>query len=264
MIYFSSLLKSPRYRPFDERISAALDEESIPFSYIENTKDIWIRDFMPVRTKSGKYISFRYEPGYLENDENLRTDFRDIEDSVPVKAVFSDINLDGGNAVFSPLKEKVIISDRVLQENPDRQETELKAELEKLLEAEVIIIPSLKSDMTGHADGMVRFVDESTAICNQTPYKSGLEYGIKTELKKHCIDVEDFPYFDSPKISAVGSYLNYLETKKVIILPVFGHIMDNEAVSAANSMFQKKIVPVRCEEIAQAGGCLNCISWENE
>ena len=74
------------------------------------------------------------------------------------KLVYSDINLDGGNVVFSPSKEKVIISDRVFSENHGISESELAAKLEKLLEASLIIIPSLKSDMTGHADGMVRFV----------------------------------------------------------------------------------------------------------
>ncbi len=264
MLYFSSLLKAPQYRPAADRISAALKEENVSFSYIENTKDIWLRDFMPVKTKSGKYISFRYEPSYLENDANLRTNYRDIENAVPVKVAFSDINLDGGNVVFSPSKEKVIISNRVFLENPDRQENELQAELEKLLEAEVIIIRSLLLDTTGHADGMVRFADESTVIGNRPKNKKGLEYDIKAELKKHGISVEDFPYYDSSGISAVGSYLNFLEAEKVIFLPVFGDAMDGEAISEAQRLFSKKIVPVRCEEIAQNGGCLNCISWETE
>ena len=58
---------------------------------------------------------------------------------------------------FSPSKKRVIISNRVFLEKPDCDIAELVRELTRLLEAEVIIIPSLKSDMTGHADGMVRF-----------------------------------------------------------------------------------------------------------
>lgn len=264
MIYFSSLINSPEYRPAADRISAALREENIAFSYIENTKDIWLRDFMPVKTKSGKYISFRYEPCYLEEDKNIRTNYRDIEAQLPVKAAYSDINLDGGNVVYSPSKEKVIMSSRVFSENSDRQENELKAELEKLLEAKVIIIPSLsiKYDLTGHADGMVRFIDENTVVGNDTGIKLGLESQIKKGLEKEGITVIDFPYFDSKGDSAIGCYLNFLETEKCIFLPVFSSPDDKRAVKTAKDIFNKKIIPVEINEIAVKGGCLNCISWE--
>ena len=32
--------------------------------------------YMAVKTKSGKYVSFRYEPSYLDGSPELRTDFR--------------------------------------------------------------------------------------------------------------------------------------------------------------------------------------------
>ena len=262
MIYFSSLINSPKYRSATDRISAVLKAENVAFSYVENTKDIWLRDFMPVKTKSGKYVSFRYEPCYLKNDKNLRSNYRDIETQVPVSVKYSDINLDGGNVVFSPSKEKVIISDRVFSENPDRQENKLIAELQNLLEAKVIIIPSLKSDMTGHADGMVRFVDENTVIGNDTGTKYGLESRIKKVLGKENITVIDFPYFESKGISAKGCYLNFLETEKCIFLPVFAAPDDRRATEAAKRIFNKRIIPVEINEIAADGGCLNCISWE--
>ncbi len=264
MIYFSSLINSPKYRLAADRIAAALKAEKVDFSYIENTKDIWLRDFMPSKLKSGKYISFRYEPCYLEKSKNLRTNYRDIEAQIPVKVAYSDINLDGGNVVFSPGREKAIISDRVFAENPEHTENEILSELENLLEAKIIIIPSLnkKFDMTGHADGMVRFVDENTVIGNDTGTKYGLEYKIKKALGKENITVIDFPYFESRGISAEGCYLNFLETEKHIFLPVFGVPEDKEAIKAAERIFTKKIIPVEIKEIAKDGGCLNCISWE--
>ena len=68
MIYFSSLLKTnDKYKPATERLFAALTAHGVPYKLIENTRDIWLRDFMPVKTKSGKYISFRYEPSYLND-----------------------------------------------------------------------------------------------------------------------------------------------------------------------------------------------------
>lgn len=244
---------------------AALDLFNIKYKLLNNTRDIWLRDFMPVKTKSGKYVSFRYKPSYLDGFPELRTDFRsDIAPNLDFKnLVYSDINLDGGNVVFSPSKGTVVISDRVFTENFNYSSAELVQELEKLLEARVIIIPSLHSDMTGHADGMVRLVGENIAVGNASRSLFGLEAHVKAVLRNHGIEVIDFPYFDSKGDSAVGCYLNYLETEKSIFLPVFGVDTDNEAINKAKNIFDKTIIPVNINEIAKYGGVLNCISWED-
>lgn len=266
MLYFSSQLNTPKYKAAAHRMFAALDLFNIKYKLLNNTKDIWLRDFMPVKTRSGKYVSFWYEPSYLADDLQLRTNFKtDIAPSFKVdNLVYTDINLDGGNVVFSPSKEKVIISDRVFSENPEYDKNTLLLELEKLLEASVLIIPSLKSDMTGHADGMVRFVDENTVIGNASRSLFGLEAHIKLALRNHGIEVIDFPYLDSKGDSAVGCYLNFLETEQAIFLPVFGIDMDSEAIETAKNIFNKTIIPVNINEIAEYGGLLNCISWEFE
>ena len=85
---------------------------------------------------------------------------------------------------------------------------------------------------------------------------------VKSALKKHGISVLDFPYFDSDGKSAVGSYLNFLETDNYIFLPVFGSVQDETAVKRAKEIFEKKIVAVNINNIAKDGGVLNCISWE--
>ena len=264
MLYFSSLLKTtPQYSLSAENLFSALSDSVEEFALFDGARDIWARDYMPVKTKSGQYISFRYEPSYLADDQQLRTDFKaDVAPHFDLPVTYSDINLDGGNVVFSPSKAKAVITDRVFSENPDLDEDTLLNELEKLLGAEIVIIPSLKSDMTGHADGVVRFVNENTVIGNASPYKNGYEQRVKRALERCGISVMDFPYFDSKGISAVGSYLNFLETEKRIFLPVFGDAQDETAVKCAREIFDKKIIPVNINEIAEKGGGLNCISWE--
>lgn len=264
MLYLSSLLKTiPKYASSAENLFAALSGCGEKFTLFDGAKDIWARDYMPVKTKSGKYISFRYEPGYLKGYETQRTDYRkDIAPHFELPVTYSNINLDGGNVVFSPSKAKAVITDRVFSENPEYDKNALLTELENLLEAEIIIIPSLISDMTGHADGVVRFIDKDTAIGNASPYKNGYEQKVKTALKKCGISVIDFPYFDSAGISAVGSYLNFLETDKHIFLPIFGSVQDETALKCAREIFNKKIIPVNINGIAEEGGGLNCISWE--
>ena len=264
MIYFSDLLLQ-QFSDEATAISEVLNTYQVSHQYLSHTKDIWVRDFMPVQTRTGQYIAFRYEPSYLKEDPELRTDFfHDIAPQLTVDIIQSNINLDGGNIVFSPSKERVIISDRVFFENPEYSAAELIRQLCMLLEAEVIIIPSLKSDFTGHADGMIRFIDENTVVGNDLPSKYGLEQRIKHVLHQYGIDVVDFPYqHANDSLSALGSYINYLETESCIFLPTFGIDMDEYAITQARQILpKKKVVPIHVREISQQGGCLNCISWE--
>ena len=225
-VYFSYLLCQ---YSFGTNLTAALDAHNIPYRFLPNAKDIWLRDFMPVRTGSGKLVSFRYEPSYLKNDPDLRTDFRkDLAPQLGLPVTYSNINLDGGNVVFS----------------------------------EVLIIPSLKSDMTGHADGMARFLDDRTVLCNRPLSSCGFEQKVKRSVRDYGLDAVNFPFVPTGGISAVGCYLNYLETEQAVFLPVFGIEQDAEAAASARQIFHKEIVTVNIREIAQQGGCLNCISWE--
>ena len=267
MLYFSTLLKTDPayYAPAAERLFAALTAHGVDYHLLDGAKDIWLRDFMPVRTRASRYVSFRYEPGYLKDDPALRTDYAgQIAPRFPLEdLVYSDINLDGGNVVFSPSRQTAVISDRVFLENRGYSSAELVRGLERLLQARVVIIPSLRSDMTGHADGMVHFISETAAVGNRSRSLYGLEAKIRATLRDHGIEVCDMPYFGSRGGSAAGCYLNFLETEQALFLPVFGADMDGEAVETAKALFHKTVVPVNVNEIAIQGGVLNCISWED-
>lgn len=256
MLYFSSLLKN-------ENLFSALKNAGEEFSYLNGTKDIWARDYMPVKSAGKEFVSFSYSPSYLKEFDDLRTDyFRDVYPFIGIAAERSDIRLDGGNTVFSPQKRKVIITDRFIDENPEYTPDVLIRKTENLLGAEVIIIPALKSDMTGHADGVVRFINENAVAGNSTAYKNGYEQKVKKVLKTHGIDTVDFPYFESDGISAQGCYINFLKTENNIFLPVFNCKTDASAVSAAKIIFNMNVIPVEINSIARCGGGLNCISWE--
>jgi len=283
-----------------EDLFTKLDDNEIPYAFIENTSDIWARDYMPVEINTGAYVSFRYDPSYLDKEPRKKTNYRkDISSQLPLpevdyseikdlceedydkatyppKVIYSDINLDGGNVEFSPSKNKVIISRRVYLENPSRDKNEIVKELERLLKAEVIIIPSYDEkdeydeyiDMTGHADGMVRFVDEDTVVGNDNDYDNELEKEIIAVLNSHGIEVIDFPYLgadgsdDSDEGSAVGLYMNFYKADNCIILPEFGIEMDDLAEKRAEDIFKKPVVRTNINGIAEHGGVLNCISWE--
>ena len=107
MLYFSSLLKTiPEYAASAGNLFTALSKCGEEYTFFDGAKDIWAKDYMPVKTGSSKYISFRYEPCYLKDDPQLKTDFKnDVAPKLSLPVIYSNINLDGGNIVFSPSKE---------------------------------------------------------------------------------------------------------------------------------------------------------------
>lgn len=160
-----------RYPETCKRLLAILEKHHVNYSWIKGTKDIWCRDYMPVQTESGKFIQFTYDPSYLKGNkewEESRSDVKEVCKLNGIDVTYSDINLDGGNVLICG--KRAIISDRVYSENPNFTKDELERKLSELLDCEIIIIPALKSqdeDLTGHADGMVRFVDRNTILGNE-------------------------------------------------------------------------------------------------
>ena len=271
---FSSLL--PKLYPEDaQNIFKALEQNHVDYGLISGTKDVWVRDFMPVQTRNSRLCTFIYDPSYLKDRPDLRTDLRtDKLTFTPLCSRYPicesdewvDIRLDGGNVVYDSTTDTCIVSDRVFSENPQISRYDLVRQLKRALQTDhVILIPSLKSDMTGHADGMVRFAGQDTVICNEPQSKNGFDQKLRIVLENHGLRVFDFPYEPAKGISAVGCYLNFLEISDRIFLPVFGISKDEQAVKAAKKIFEnKKIVPVLIPEIAKAGGGLHCISWDTD
>jgi agmatine/peptidylarginine deiminase len=177
----------------------------------------------------------------------------------------SDINLDGGNVLICD--DRAIISDRVFSENKDWNREKLVEELGRLLECEIIIIPAENDDMTGHADGMVRFVNRNTILGNQLAdeYKYWRE-GMQKVLEQYGLTYIDAPFFmpKDPKhpLSAVGVYVNYLEVNNLIVLPVFGRDEDEQVISIIKGIFPDRIIEtIDYNEVAKEGGLLNCTTW---
>ena len=268
IFYMSELLKSnQKYASEHDRLTKLLDIHDIKYDYITSTKDIWCRDYMPVQVEQNKFVQFRYEPSYLEEYPESRSNTRKVCEANNIEAIFSDINLDGGNIVSC--SDKAVLTDKVFQENPHKNKTQLISELEKLLEVEIIIIPRMNTDMTGHADGMVRFVDKSTVLVNnrEKDYKYIVK-GINKAMKKHNIECIDIPFFEYKSKdhhdNAIGCYMNFLQIEDLIVLPIFEveNNHDAETVKLFEEIFKtKKIETINFNEVGFKGGLLNCSTW---
>lgn len=268
-VYFSEKLRSDkRFAKTCNALTELLDKHSIKYDFLKATKDIWCRDYMPIQIGKGKFVQFRYEPSYLSNKIELQSDPKEVCKINHIKPQFSKINLDGGNVVN--WSDRVIISDRVFNENPEYSgKNKLISEIEKLIEAEIIIIPQIKSDMTGHADGMVRFVDRNTVLGNDRnqEYKYWKE-GINKALKEKGIDYIDIPFLQHKEKKypdhAIGCYVNYLEVGNLIVLPIFEteKNKDLEVYDKFKEIFpDRKIETINYNKIGLYGGLLNCTTW---
>lgn len=269
-VYLSAIL-AKQYAETCRRLTDILSKHNIPFAFLEGTKDIWCRDYMPVQTPSGKLIQFKYDPSYLRAAEysDSRSDVRHVDKVNGINPIFSGINLDGGNVVMHG--NKAIITDRIFSENPEWDKEKLINELSTLLECEVIIIPAYKPeyDYTGHADGMIRFVDSNTVLVNNLDQDlKYMKVAIGKALEKANLNYINFPWFEH-KIKgnnehAIGIYLNYLEVGNLIVMPVFGVSgnRDAEALAKLKEVFPNKIIEtIDYNDIALTGGILNCTTW---
>lgn len=266
-VYLSELLKT-RYSDTCNRLTQILEKHHVKYAFLKGTKDIWCRDYMPVQNKSGKLIQFKYDPSYLKGNkewEDSRSDVREVCKANGFEPQFSDINLDGGNVLICD--DRAIISNRIFSENPDMNKEKLLNELSNLLECEIIIIPAENDDMTGHADGMVRFVDKNTILGNTMAeeYKYWQD-GMQRVIEKFNLKYIDVPFFvpkDSKHpYSAVGIYVNYLEVNNLIIMPVFGREEDQKAFDVIQKAFPDKVIEkIDYTDVAQEGGLLNCTTW---
>ena len=267
-VYMSELLKD-KYPETCKKLVAILEKHHVKYAFLKGTKDIWCRDYMPVRLESGKLIQFRYEPSYLMEDskyEAIRSDVHEVCQQNNIKAQDSDINLDGGNVLICA--GRAIISDRVFSENKEKDPESLKKELAQVLECEIIIIPTINGDLTGHADGMVRFVDRNTILGNDRAKE--FKYwrdGINEVLMNHHLNYIDVPFFEpkrDPKHadSAIGVYVNFLEVGDLIVAPIFNQEMDKEVVTILQKAFPgKEVETIDYSDVALEGGLLNCTTW---
>ncbi len=268
-VYISELLKSEKqYANSYTELTVLLDRHSIQHKLLSNTKDVWCRDYMPIQIEKDKFVQFRYEPSYLKEYLNLQSDPKEVCKANHINPVFSTINIDGGNIVH--WEDRAILTDRIFKENPQyTDKLKLIDKIGELLEVEVIIIPQIKSDMTGHADGLVRFKDRNTLIGNdrEKEYKYWVE-GINKILKQYNLDYINVPFIDHKEKgypeSAIGCYINYLEVGNLIVLPIFeveGN-KDEEVFRMFQTIFpDRDIELINFNEVGKHGGLLNCTTW---
>lgn len=265
-LYLADTLPT-KYPDFYKRFEVVLKDCNIPFDFLPQTKDVWAVDYMPIQMELNKFVQFVYKPSYLKSEEELKTisDVDEICKTIGIETIRTDIVLDGGTIVH--WKNKAIITERAFKDNPRYEPKQLIRELHEILQVDnIYFIPEQPEDFTGHADGMLRFVDEHTVVMNDyTREEENFQRTLNNAIKKAGLDFCTIPYNVYQNVDydhANGCYINYLQMENTVIIPTFGMKEDEEAVRQLETIFAgQNIQAIESNAIAYEGGILNCITW---
>jgi len=245
-----------------------LKDHGIQCHKILGTRDYFCRDYMPVQKDENTFIQFRFKPDYLLNDPKQNQYFSNInlihqenEFLKSLNIIPSDIILDGGNLI--KWNNKVIITDKVFIDNPDILPENLIEKLRALLKCQVIIIPRYPGEETGHADGLVRFIDDNSvlSICLANKPIDWI-YWLKEALVKANITLLSLPQVLLEEEELAWGYINYLHVGELIILPTFGYKSDSMIEKFFAKVFpDNTIKTLDAKKIIMEGGVLNCFTW---
>jgi agmatine deiminase len=263
-VYFSSLLKDLKiYKSFYKRLVKLLNRFNIKYQFIDGTNDIWMRDYMPIPIYNKSFIKFDYHPSYLKTpkDKETITDGYEVSKTLGITPIISKIKLEGGNVVQQ--NGTAFITTRIFKENPKYNKNQLIQDIKMVLKLQKIVLIPDQNDFCGHSDGIVRFVTDTKVIINSYSKKEQIyKNALITVLNKANMKWQEIPCVCNSNYNAIGLYINYLQYKNIIILPVYDIAEDKTALKVFQKIFKNHtIVPLQSNEIAKKGGVLNCISW---
>ena len=271
-VYISDKLKEFYPRTYS-RLTKLFDDMEIEWGEIEGTKDIWIRDYMPIQISSDNFVIYNYNPDYLKDSGvEYITDSKAISDRVlkHCNKDHYDITLDGGNVVTCA--GHMVLTDKVFTENGRKKyDPEFCNYISAVLNSEVIFLPwhcenpnDPNADVYGHADGFIHWAgDNRVLMSNHRDYCPVEADEIKRRLECVGFEVTEM-LFDvpNPNMDYNWAYINYLEVGNKIIVPTFGIPEDIQALRYIKKANPDSIVRgFRIKDIAKKGGALHCITW---
>ncbi|MET4104785.1 agmatine deiminase family protein [Hymenobacter sp. UYP22] len=256
-----------RYPGAARALQAAVEAAGRVQLELAGTRDVWVRDFMPVSTGDGSRVLFRYYPEYLRPAQwrATITDAAPICQALGVSVRTSDLVVDGGNVVW--VGRRAVLTDRVFSDNAALPAEQVRRRLlEELRAEELIIVPAHPQDFTGHVDGMLFPVDAQTVLLSAYPQeKPAFREELHQALQRAGIAWQPLPYnpYANPTFTdAAGEYANALRLNATILIPVFGRSEDEEALRCYERAFPHcSVQGVAANELARDGGALHCVTW---
>lgn len=287
-VYFSAYFPKMYGRIYNEikDILSIYGKEPYLIPYHRDTKiakelSIWCRDYMPIDIGHNLFVLFDYDPDYLhfkKYEGMLPDNYRATNDtghSAHDLRISSNpkggIILDGGNVVRCG--NKVVMTDKVFDENPHWTQRKLAKRLEDILQAEIIFLPWDKREIYGHTDGILRYAGNNNVIVNTYGFP---EIDSTDRWMNERIHKRLKPYFDEllpMDLSSVKekpcdcrwAYVNWLQLDKLIIMPSFGNAEENSIAKSLVEQYlpeyKNHVYIVEATELVKTGGGFNCSTW---
>lgn len=263
-VYISGRLES-EHPDFYNRFVNILSSIGIPYCVIQNTKDIWARDYMPIQIYEDHFVQYCYNPDYLRNsdseeDRESITDNDIVCKELGISCYKSELIIDGGNVV--KVGDYIIMTDKVYSENSHLTPDIVRKQLKEIFHANIIMLPWDKYEIFGHTDGILRAIDNRTVLMtNYEDYDPVFAARFEKILKEH-FEVKKLKYGSSKRYKDRWAYINFLHVGKHIIIPGFGVPEDKEALEQIQEYYPEcSVHQIECSEIVDKGGALNCITW---
>ena len=261
IVYISSWLKDecPHFYP---HFLEALKENDIPFKIMKRTNDIWARDYMPIQIYDNRFVQYSYNPDYLQEKQEDRESITDVDavcQEIGIECVKTDLIIDGGNVVKAG--QYIIMTEKVYKENPNLTPAEIRNQLRKLFHCDLIMLPWDKNEKYGHADGIVKAIDDHTVLLtNYADYDSQTAERFSKILSQY-FDVKTLQYSETSN-DLNWAYINFLRVGDVIILPGLNIPEDQQALQQIKRYYPScKVIQIDSLEVVKKDGALNCITW---
>jgi agmatine/peptidylarginine deiminase len=261
-VYLAKGMTSEKYVDATGHLLGALHNQKVHWDFLPLTASsfyIWVRDYMPIQVSRDKFVRFNYSPDYLKDSPEYKPDTSTILSTLSLQVIDSDIIIDGGNVISCG--DKVIMTDKILRENPHYERNVLIDTLSHLLEAEIVLIPEDYYDEYGHADGMVRYIGKGRVLINNyCDFDKTLRKKLLASLSPH-LDIIELHY--GAYTDKSWAYINFLHVGQHILIPMMDDKLGEMAFrQIADAFPQCKCHPVyHCESIVREGGALNCSTW---
>jgi len=243
------------------------------------TDTVWIRDYGPI------FIGVGAPEEEAVLDMAYSRSWRINDDRIPVAAAATlelpyyetDFVQDGGN-LLTDGHGTCFSTEQVYTNNPGWTDEQVRAFYRDYLGCEqLILVPVLLNEGTGHIDMHVKIVGPHTALVGQFP-ETDANYERAEQaaaIIAAATDLEGEPYTVVRVGEATGWTLSVLATfytytngqlvDEVVLVPQYDRPADAEALAVYEALFPgRQVVSVDAAAIIHSGGALHCITMERQ
>ena len=275
-----------------KKLEEKFKHKKIDFLGLKGWDEIWLRDCIGFNTKD-HIVKPQYSPSYCKKNGDYdyfkkinglsNTLVRNFlqKDTISLKLI-----IDGGNMVCN--EQFVYLTDKVYLDNPIYSHNEVDTLIKNYTGLEPIIIENNKSDVIGHMDAYLSFIDNQRAFIPEYPsfpfLKEDIDFIKRVDESVASNGIERITLFDRPIdeaaicgcntnktkpcfYSARGNFLNFLRLNNTIILPEY-NLPTKKETQYYNITNQETfeglgfdVLRINCDVLAKFGGVLHCISY---